>query len=54
MLKIISGGQLGIDRMGLEIAKELGFEAVGTAPKYFLDRKWIRSFAEGLPPDRKR
>lgn len=33
--KVISGGQTGADRIGLEIAKELGIETGGTAPKYF-------------------
>ena len=31
--KIISGGQIGADRAGLEIAKELGFETGGAVPK---------------------
>lgn len=31
--KIISGGQDGADRAGLEIAKELGYETGGTMPK---------------------
>lgn len=33
--KVISGGQTGADRIGLEIAKELGIETGGTAPKNF-------------------
>ena len=33
--KVISGGQTGTDRFGLEIAKELGIETGGTAPKYY-------------------
>lgn len=33
MIKIISGGQTGIDRMGLEVAKELGLQTGGTVPK---------------------
>lgn len=33
--KVISGGQTGIDRLGLEIAKELGIETGGTAPPNF-------------------
>jgi hypothetical protein len=36
MLKIISGGQTGIDRMALEVAKELGIETGGYAPKGYL------------------
>lgn len=32
-MKIISGGQTGVDRMGLEVAKELGFDTGGTAPR---------------------
>lgn len=36
MLKIISGGQTGVDRMALELAKELGFETGGFAPKDYL------------------
>lgn len=31
--KVISGGQTGADRTGLECAKELGLETGGTAPK---------------------
>lgn len=36
MLKIISGGQTGIDRMALEVAKELGIKTGGYAPKGYL------------------
>ena len=36
MLKIISGGQTGIDRMALEVAKELGIETGGYTPKGYL------------------
>lgn len=32
-MRIISGGQTGIDRMGLEVAKELGLFTGGYAPK---------------------
>ncbi len=32
ILKVISGGQSGIDKMGLEVAKSLGIETGGTAP----------------------
>jgi len=32
-MKIISGGQTGIDKLALEIAKEAGFNTGGTAPK---------------------
>jgi len=32
-MKIISGGQTGIDELGLVIAKDLGLETGGTAPK---------------------
>ena len=35
MKKIISGGQTGVDRIGLEVARELGFATGGTAPKGF-------------------
>lgn len=31
--KILSGGQTGADKAGLEVAKELGLETGGTAPK---------------------
>jgi Circularly permutated YpsA SLOG family len=34
-LKIISGGQTGIDLMGLEVARELGLPTGGSAPKSF-------------------
>jgi hypothetical protein len=37
--KIISGGQTGIDRMGLEVARDLGYETGGTAPKGFKTEK---------------
>ena len=33
--KIISGGQTGVDTIGLQVAKELGIETGGTAPKDF-------------------
>lgn len=32
-MRIVSGGQTGIDRMGLEVAKELGLKTGGYAPK---------------------
>lgn len=35
-MKIISGGQTGADRAGLEIGKELGLETGGWMPKGFL------------------
>lgn len=35
-LKIISGGQTGVDTIGVQVAKELGIETGGTAPKGFL------------------
>ena len=34
-LTVISGGQIGADRIGLEIGKELGFKTGGTAPPAF-------------------
>ena len=34
--KVISGGQTGVDTIGLQVAKELGIETGGTAPKGFL------------------
>jgi hypothetical protein len=34
-LKIISGGQTGIDRIALEVARELVFPAGGSAPRDF-------------------
>jgi hypothetical protein len=33
--KVISGGQTGADRMGLDVAKELGIPTGGTAPKNY-------------------
>lgn len=33
MVKIISGGQTGIDQMGLEIAENLGYETGGWMPR---------------------
>ena len=35
-MKIISGGQTGVDQIALLVAKELGFETGGYAPKNFL------------------
>lgn len=35
-MKVISGGQTGVDRAGLEIARERGFETGGKAPGDFL------------------
>lgn len=34
--RLISGGQTGIDQLGLEVAKEIGIPTGGTAPKGFL------------------
>ena len=47
--KIISGGQTGVDTIGLQVAKELGIETGGTAPKGFrretgIDNEDIRSY----------
>lgn len=39
--KIISGGQTGVDTIGLQVAKELGIETGGTAPKGFLRENGI-------------
>lgn len=39
--RIISGGQTGVDTIGLQVAKELGIETGGTAPKGFLREKGI-------------
>lgn len=39
--KIISGGQTGVDTIGLQVARELGIETGGTAPKGFLREKGI-------------
>ena len=39
--KIISGGQTGVDTIGLQVAKSLGIETGGTAPKGFLREKGI-------------
>jgi len=36
VIKVISGGQTGIDQLGLKVAKELGIETGGTAPKGYL------------------
>lgn len=36
VIMVISGGQTGIDRMGLEVAKELGIATSGTAPLGYL------------------
>lgn len=39
--KIISGGQTGVDTIGLQVAKELGIETGGKAPKGFLREEGI-------------
>lgn len=39
MLKIISGGQTGIDRAALELAKSYGLPTGGFAPKFFLTER---------------
>lgn len=39
--KIISGGQTGVDTIGLQVAKELGIETGGKAPKGFFREKGI-------------
>ena len=36
MIRIISGGQTGVDRMALELAKEMGITTGGYAPKGYL------------------
>ena len=41
--KIISGGQSGIDTLGLKVAKRLGIKTGGTAPKGFLREKGFDS-----------
>ena len=41
--KIISGGQTGVDTIGLQVAKELGIETGGTAPKGFLRERGVDS-----------
>jgi predicted NAD-dependent protein-ADP-ribosyltransferase YbiA (DUF1768 family) len=41
--KIISGGQTGVDTIGLQVAKRLGIETGGTAPKGFLREEGIDS-----------
>ena len=41
--KIISGGQTGVDTIGLQVAKELGIETGGTAPKGFLREEGMDS-----------
>lgn len=35
VVKVISGGQTGVDEMGLEVAKQMGIETGGTMPKGF-------------------
>lgn len=35
VIKIISGGQTGVDQLGLKVGKDLGLETGGTAPKGF-------------------
>ena len=41
--KIVSGGQTGVDTIGLQVAKSLGIETGGTAPKGFLRERGIDS-----------
>jgi hypothetical protein len=54
LLKIISGGQTSIDRMGLEVARELGLSTGGTAAKGYLTEKGADPSlaAIGLKPKR--
>ena len=47
--KVISGGQTGVDRIGLYVAKQVGFETGGWAPKQFktergFERETLREF----------
>lgn len=38
MIQVISGGQTGVDRYGLEVARELGIKTGGTVPRnYYTD-----------------
>ena len=39
--RIISGGQTGVDTIGLQVAKKLGIETGGTAPKGYLRERGI-------------
>jgi hypothetical protein len=39
LVKVISGGQTGVDRVGLEVAKEKGLETGGTAPRGYKTEK---------------
>lgn len=41
--RIISGGQTGVDTIGLQVAKRLGIETGGTAPKGFLREQGVDS-----------
>jgi hypothetical protein len=40
-MEIISGGQTGVDRLALDIARSLGIKTGGTAHKYFLTEKGV-------------
>jgi hypothetical protein len=42
IIKVISGGQSGVDKIGLEVAKALGIKTGGTAPMNF----WTENGAE--------
>src|SRR5277367_4785158 len=48
LIKVISGGQTGIDRIALEVARELGIPTGGSAPKDFLTEDgpdpWLQAF----------
>jgi hypothetical protein len=39
LTKVISGGQTGADRAGLEVAKQLGYETGGTVPRGYKTSK---------------
>lgn len=41
VVKIISGGQTGVDTIGLQVGRKLGIETGGTAPKNFLRESGI-------------
>ena len=40
-MKIISGGQTGVDRLALDVAKSLNIATGGTAPKGYLTENEI-------------
>ena len=51
LTKVISGGQIGADQMGLRVAKSLGYETGGLAPRGFKTRTTATSRVDVSSPE---